>query len=74
MNEMIVQSINSIVFSMLLFIMAAGLSLIFGHTNFINLAHGSFYVLGGYIGITAINQITSCISIRVKSINRRLCQ
>jgi branched-subunit amino acid ABC-type transport system permease component len=59
MNEMIVQSINSIVFSMLLFIMAAGLSLIFGHTNFINLAHGSFYVLGGYIGVTAINQIGS---------------
>ena len=57
MNDLIVQSINSIVFSMLLFIMAAGLSLIFGHMNFINLAHGSFYVLGGYIGYTMISKI-----------------
>ena len=59
MNELVVQSINSIVFSMLLFIMAAGLSLIFGHMNFINLAHGSFYVLGGYIGLTTIRQTGS---------------
>ena len=59
MNDLIVQSINSIVFSMLLFIMAAGLSLIFGHMNFINLAHGSFYVLGGYIGYTMISKIGS---------------
>ena len=59
MNDLIVQSINSIVFSMLLFIMAAGLSLIFGHINFINLAHGSFYVLGGYIGYTMISKIGS---------------
>ena len=59
MNELVVQSINSIVFSMLLFIMAAGLSLIFGHMNFINLAHGSFYVLGGYIGLTTIRQFGS---------------
>ena len=59
MNDLIVQSINSIVFSMLLFIMAAGLSLIFGHMNFINLAHGSFYVLGGYIGYTMISTIGS---------------
>ena len=59
MNELVVQSINSIVFSMLLFIMAAGLSLIFGHMNFINLAHGSFYVLGGYIGLTTIRQVGS---------------
>ena len=59
MNDLIVQSINSVVFSMLLFIMAAGLSLIFGHMNFINLAHGSFYVLGGYIGYTMISKIGS---------------
>ncbi|MEE3229349.1 MAG: branched-chain amino acid ABC transporter permease [Chloroflexota bacterium] len=59
MNDLIVQSINSIVFSMLLFVMAAGLSLIFGHMNFINLAHGSFYVLGGYIGYTMISKIGS---------------
>jgi branched-chain amino acid transport system permease protein len=37
---------------MLLFLLAAGLSLVFGLMNIINLAHGSYYMLGAYIGIT----------------------
>jgi branched-chain amino acid transport system permease protein len=37
---------------MLLFLLAAGLSLIFGLMRIINLAHGSFYLLGAYIAIT----------------------
>jgi branched-subunit amino acid ABC-type transport system permease component len=41
---------------MLLFVMAAGLSLIFGQMNVINLTHGGFYLLGGYIGLTMIRQ------------------
>ncbi|MCB0153864.1 MAG: branched-chain amino acid ABC transporter permease, partial [Anaerolineae bacterium] len=41
---------------MLLFIMAAGLSLIFGQMNVINLSHGAFYLLGGYVGLTMVRQ------------------
>lgn len=52
MENFIIQVLNGLVFSMLLFVMASGLSLIFGQMNVINLAHGSFYLLGGYIGLT----------------------
>ena len=41
---------------MLLFIMAAGLSLIFGQMNVINLTHGGFYLLGSYIGYSMVAQ------------------
>lgn len=46
------QLTNGLVFSLLLFMTAAGLSLIFGLMNVINLAHGSFYLLGGYVGLS----------------------
>lgn len=51
-----IQLLNGLVFSLLLFLMAAGLSLIFGLMDVINLAHGSFYLLGGYVGLTIIRQ------------------
>jgi branched-chain amino acid transport system permease protein len=44
---------------MLLFIMAAGLSLIFGQLRLVNLGHGSFYLLGGYLGLTVARQFGS---------------
>ena len=36
---------------MLLFLLAAGLSLIYGLMKILNLTHGSFYLVGGYIGL-----------------------
>lgn len=56
MDNFFLQLLNGLVASMLLFIMAAGLSLIFGQMNVINLSHGAFYLLGGYIGLTAMRQ------------------
>ncbi len=56
MESFILQLLNGLVFSMLLFVMAAGLSLIFGQMNVINLSHGAFYLLGGYIGLTMVRQ------------------
>ena len=41
---------------MLLFLISAGLSIIFGMMRIINLAHGSFYLLGGYVGLTVIGE------------------
>jgi branched-chain amino acid transport system permease protein len=42
------QLLNGIQLGVLLFLMAAGLTLVFGIMNFINLAHGSLYMLGAY--------------------------
>ncbi len=56
MENFLIQLLNGFVSSMLLFTMAAGLSLIFGQMNVINLSHGAFYLLGGYIGLTAVRQ------------------
>lgn len=57
MSNFPIQLLNAIVTSMLLFTMAAGLSLIFGQMNVINLSHGAFYLLGGYIGLTMVRQL-----------------
>src|SRR6516165_7214106 len=50
----VVQTLNGISFGMLLFLLAAGLSLIYGLMKILNLTHGSFYLLGGYIGLTVV--------------------
>jgi branched-chain amino acid transport system permease protein len=42
------QLVNGLVFGILLFLMSAGLSLIFGLMNVVNLAHGSFFMLGAF--------------------------
>ena len=42
------QALNGIQFGVMLFLMAAGLTLVFGIMNLINLAHGSFYMIGAY--------------------------
>ncbi|MCP4419484.1 MAG: branched-chain amino acid ABC transporter permease [Chloroflexi bacterium] len=59
MENFIIQLLNGLVSSMLLFVMAAGLSLIFGQMNVINLSHGSFYLLGGYIGLMMVRLLGS---------------
>ncbi len=45
------QLLNGLVYGSLLFLTAAGLSLIFGLMNVVSLAHGSFFMLGGYVGL-----------------------
>jgi branched-subunit amino acid ABC-type transport system permease component len=49
----IVQGLNGIAYGLLLFLLAAGLSLIFGMMDVVNLAHGSFFMVGAYIGYSA---------------------
>jgi branched-chain amino acid transport system permease protein len=44
-----IQLLNSIQYGLLLFMLAAGLTLIFGIMGVVNLAHGSFYMLGAYL-------------------------
>ncbi|MBW2142516.1 MAG: branched-chain amino acid ABC transporter permease [Deltaproteobacteria bacterium] len=49
-----IQFIHGIVYGMLLFLVAAGLTLVLGMMNVLNLAHGAFYMLGAYIAYNLI--------------------
>ncbi len=49
---LITQGLNGIQLGVMLFLMSAGLTLIFGIMNLINLAHGSLYMLGAYLAAT----------------------
>ena len=51
MSLLIVQILNGLQFGVLLFLIAAGLTLVFGVMDFINLAHGVQYMLGAYLAV-----------------------
>jgi branched-chain amino acid transport system permease protein len=48
-STFLIQSLNAIQYGLLLFLVASGLTLIFGIMGVINLAHGSFYMIGAYL-------------------------
>ena len=52
MELLVAQLLNGLVYGVLLFLMAAGLSLIFGLMNVVSLAHGSFFMLGAFVGLS----------------------
>ncbi len=52
---LIIQLLNGLQLGILLFLLASGLTLIFGIMDFINLAHGSFYMLGAYFCATLVD-------------------
>jgi branched-chain amino acid transport system permease protein len=52
MTLFIEQCLNGIQFGLLLFLLAAGLTLVFGIMDLVNLAHGSLYMLGAYFAAT----------------------
>lgn len=52
---LIPQLLNGLQYGVLLFLLAAGLTLVFGIMSFVNLAHGSLYMLGAYFAATAYN-------------------
>ena len=45
----LIQCLNAVQYGLLLFLVASGLTLIFGIMGVINLAHGSFYMIGAYM-------------------------
>jgi branched-chain amino acid transport system permease protein len=47
--------LNGLSYGMILFIIASGLSLIFGVMGILNLAHGALYVLGAFIGVSLVS-------------------
>src|SRR5438128_7333266 len=56
-----IQVLNGVSFGMLLFLLAAGLSLIYGLMRILNLAHGSYYVLGAYVGLSVMQATDSFV-------------
>src|SRR5260370_4227936 len=50
MQMFFLQLLNGLQLSMLIFLLAAGLTLIFGLMDILNLAHGAFFTMGGYAG------------------------
>ena len=55
------QLLNGLQLGIMLFLMSAGLTLVFGIMQVINLAHGSFYMIGAYIGATVTARTGSFI-------------
>ena len=52
LTTFLIQCLNSVQYGLLLFLIASGLTLIFGIMGVINLAHGSFYMIGAYMAFT----------------------
>jgi branched-chain amino acid transport system permease protein len=56
---LLTQLLNGLQFGVLLFLLAAGLTLVFGIMSFVNLAHGSLYMLGAYFAASAYQHTES---------------
>src|ERR1051325_2433852 len=54
MDFVLEQCLNGLQFGLLLFLLAAGLTLIFGIMDLVNLAHGSLYMVGAYFAATFV--------------------
>jgi branched-chain amino acid transport system permease protein len=57
-NILIIQILNTLLYASLLFLIAAGLSLIYGVMRIVNLAHGTLYAVGAYVTAWAIGRAT----------------
>lgn len=64
MHLFVEQAMNGLQYSALLFLLSAGLTLIFGIMNVVNLAHGSFYMIGAFCAASAV-AITGSFTVAV---------
>ena len=62
MTYFIVQSLNGLFSAALLFLIASGLTLAFGVMRIVNIAHGSFYMLGVYVAYTVAARTSSLLA------------
>jgi branched-chain amino acid transport system permease protein len=60
----LIQLLNSVQYGLLLFMLAAGLTLIFGIMGVVNLAHGSFYMLGAYVAY-ALTSLSGSLTVAI---------
>ncbi|MFQ5484927.1 MAG: branched-chain amino acid ABC transporter permease, partial [Desulfobacterales bacterium] len=54
METLVIQILNSLLYASSLFLIAGGLSLIYGVMGIVNLAHGSLYALGAYVAAWSV--------------------
>lgn len=59
MDIFVIQILNSVFYASILFLIAAGLSLIYGVMKIVNLAHGTFYALGAYVTAWTIGTLAA---------------
>jgi len=67
------QTFNAISYAGLLFLLGGGMTLIFGAMKIVNIAHGIFYMLGGYVGYVVVRYtgnfylalLTACVTVAV---------
>lgn len=52
MNAFVLQTFNGISYAALLFLLASGFTLTFGLMRIVNMAHGAYYLIGGYVGLS----------------------
>lgn len=64
MSLFIPQLLNGLQYGVLLFLLAAGLTLVFGIMSFVNLAHGSLYMMGAYFAASAFS-VTGSFAVAV---------
>jgi len=60
-SGLLIQLLNGLAGASTLFLVAAGLSLIFGVTRIVNFAHGSFYMVGIYLAYSAVEHLAGSI-------------
>ncbi|MBK6552529.1 MAG: branched-chain amino acid ABC transporter permease [Rhodocyclaceae bacterium] len=59
--SLLIQTLNAVQYGLVLFLLASGLTLIFGIMRIINLAHGSFYMIGAYMAFGLSSGITETL-------------
>ena len=59
--SILIQTLNSLQYGLLLFLVASGLTLVFGIMGIINLAHGSFYMIGAYLAFVLTSATGSLV-------------
>src|SRR2546428_7362605 len=62
MTYLITQTLNGLFSAALLFLIASGLTLVFGVMRIVNIAHGSFYMLGAYVASTIVGRSGSLVA------------
>ncbi len=63
-SSLLIQALNGVQYGLLLFLVATGLTLIFGIMGIINLAHGSFYMIGAYMAFS-LSSLTGSLAVAI---------
>lgn len=59
MDTFLTTGMNGVSYAFILFLLAAGFSLTFGVMGVLNMAHGSLYMIGAYIGLTVVSSLSN---------------